>query len=110
MMKLFAFKDRVDDADKEFGRYHALDLYTILATTMEMEWKQALELRDKKGDELCIVEAGRLVTEHFSALDSLGMVRLRESLYYRVELQLDEFMSALKELFPARAETDLKGT
>ena len=26
MMKLFAFKDRLDDANKEFGRYHALDL------------------------------------------------------------------------------------
>jgi hypothetical protein len=26
MMKLFAFRDRLDDADKEFGRYHALDL------------------------------------------------------------------------------------
>lgn len=74
MMKLFAFKDRVYDADKEFGRYHALDLYTILATTMEMEWKQALELRDKQGDELYILEAGRLVSKHFSTLNSLGMI------------------------------------
>lgn len=62
MMKLFAFKDRVDDADKEFGRYHALDLYTVLATTMEMEWKQALELRDKHREKICIGEAGRLVS------------------------------------------------
>jgi hypothetical protein len=35
MMKLFAFRDRLADADKEYGRYHALDLYTILATTTE---------------------------------------------------------------------------
>jgi hypothetical protein len=77
---------------------------------MEMEWKQALELRDKQGDKLYIVEAGRLVSEHFFDLNSLGMIRLRESRYYRAELQLDEFMSALKELFPARAETDLEET
>jgi len=32
------------------------------------------------------------------------MIRLRESHYYRPELKLDEFMSALNELFPARAE------
>ncbi len=38
MMKLFAFKDRLDDAEKEFGRYHTLDLYTIMATTTEKEW------------------------------------------------------------------------
>jgi hypothetical protein len=30
----------------------------------------------------------------------MGMIRLRESPYFRPELQLDEFMSALQELFP----------
>ena len=109
MMKLFAFKDRLDDADKEFGRYHALDMYTILATTMESEWNQALGFRDQYGDEPYIMEAGRLISKHFSAFDLLGMIRLRESPYYRPELQLDEFMSALQELFPARAETASEG-
>lgn len=100
MMKLFAFKDRLSDVNKEFGRYHALDLYTILATTIETEWRHALELRDQRGDEPYIMEAGHLVSKHFSALDSLGMIRLKESRYYRPELQLEEFMSAMKELFP----------
>ncbi len=104
MMKLFAFKDRLNDVDKEFGRYHALDLYTILATTMEMEWTHALEFRDQRGNESYVMEAGHLVSEYFSALDRLGMIRLRESQYYRPELQIDEFMSALQELFPTRAE------
>jgi len=102
MMKLFAFKDRLSDVNKEFGRYNALDLYTILATTIEMEWNDALGFRDQQGDDPHIMEAGRLVSKYFSALDRLGMIRLRESYYYRPELQLDEFMSALKELFPAR--------
>ena len=51
MMKLFAFRDRLDDPDKEFGRYHALDLYTILATTTEEEWEYALQLRDQHKNE-----------------------------------------------------------
>jgi len=106
MMKLFAFRDRLDDADKEFGRYHALDLYTILATTTEEEWGYALELCDQQGDEPYVMEAGRLVSKYFSALDRLGMIRLRESPYYRHELQLDKFMSALQELFPLTAETN----
>jgi hypothetical protein len=109
MMKLFAFSDRLDDADKEFGRYHALDLYTILATTTEEEWAYALELRDQQKSQPYVMEAGRLVSRHFSALDRWGMIRLRESPYYRAGLQLDEFMSALQELFPATAETDLEG-
>ncbi|MDP2863478.1 MAG: hypothetical protein Q8N95_11860 [Desulfobacterales bacterium] len=101
MMKLFAFRDRIDDADKEFGRYHALDLYTILATTMESEWKQALLFRDRYRNKSHVIEAGRLVAKFFSALEKSGMIRLRESSYYRPELQLDEFMSAMHELFPA---------
>ena len=109
MMKLFAFKDRLTDPDKEFGRYHALDLYTILATTTEGEWKHALILRDQRVDEPYIVEAGKLVSKYFSTLNGLGMLRLRESRYYRPELQIDEFMSALKEIFPARAVSGKRG-
>jgi hypothetical protein len=99
MMKLFAFKDRLGDPDKEFGRYHALDLYTILATTTEGEWRHALEMRSRFGHEPYVAEAGQLVLQHFSELDGLGMIRLRESAYYRPELQFNDFMSALKELF-----------
>lgn len=106
MMKLFAFADRLQDSNKDFGRYHALDMYSIMATTMEEEWKQALELRDSRGDDPYVLEAGRLVSEYFSALDRLGMIRLRESPYYRAELQLDEFMSAFQELFPPAPKKD----
>jgi hypothetical protein len=102
MMKLFAFRDRIDDDAKEFGRYHALDLYAILATTTEEEWESALELRDQYRQEPYVIEAGNLVADFFSDMDDLGMIRLRESPYFRHEFQLDEFMSALKELFPAR--------
>ncbi len=107
MMKLFAFKDRLDDADKDFGRYHALDIYTILATTMESEWNQALELRDRYKDEPYVIEAGQLAARYFSGIHHLGMIRMRESPYCRPELQIDEFMSALQELFHKRPETAL---
>jgi hypothetical protein len=102
MMKLFAFKDRLEDANKDFGRYHALDLYTVLATTTESEWNQALAIREQSAEEPYVVEAGHLVSKYFSELNLLGMIRLRESPYYRSELQLDEFMEVLRELFPNR--------
>ena len=100
MMKLFAFRDRLDDPDKEFGRYHALDLYTILATMTEDEWEYALQLRDQYKNEPFTIEAGQLVSEYFSAPECLGMIRLRESPYYRPELQIGKFISVLQELFP----------
>ncbi len=98
-MKLFAFRDRLNDENKEFGRYHALDLYTILATTTEQEWEFALKLREHNRENPVVMEAGRLVFEYFSGLEQLGMVRLRESPYSKPELQLQDFMSALQELF-----------
>ena len=104
MMKLFAFRDRLDDSDKESGRYHALDLYTILATTTEGEWEYALQLRDQYKNDPLAIEAGHLVSEYFSAPERLGMIRLRESHYYRSELQIEKFMSVLRELFPVGAE------
>jgi len=104
MMKLFAFRDRLDDPVKEFGRYHALDLYTILATTTEEEWDYALQLRDQCKNDPFTKEAGHLVSEYFSAPERLGMIRLRESHYYRPELQIEKFISVLQELFPVGAE------
>ena len=104
-MKLFAFRDRLDDPNKEYGRYHALDLYTILATATEEEWEYALQLRDQYKKDPFIIEAGHLVYEYFSTPERLGMIRLRESPYFRPELQIEKFMSALQELFPVWAES-----
>lgn len=105
VMKLFAFRDRLEDANKEFGRYHALDLYTILATMTEDEWQYGLKLRDQNKNEPFNTGAGHLVSEYFSAHDRLGIIRLKESPYYRSELELEKFISALQELFPTRIKS-----
>ena len=100
MMKLFAFKDRFGDENKDFGRYHALDMYTILATTTKAEWYNALEIRDAYQNDPIVVEAGHVIAEYFSDTGCMGIVRLKESPYYSPELQLASFMSDLQELFP----------
>jgi len=99
MMKLFAFRDRFEDANKEFGRYHALDLYTILATMTEDEWRSALDLKTQHSGQPAVDEAAGLVYRYFSAIDRMGVVRLKESPYYRTDFQLAEFISAFQELF-----------
>ncbi len=105
MMKLFAFRDRFDDADKDFGRYHALDLYSVLALASEAEWKEAGVLSARYRQTPVFEEASRIVDRYFSTLTSDGMLRMRESPYCRPELQLDDFVSALGELFPIAIES-----
>ena len=83
-MKLFAFRDRFNDPKKELGRYHALDMYSVLASTTETEWTGALELRDKHINDSVMKEAGNIVSTHFATTD----------------FDLNGFISALAELFP----------
>jgi hypothetical protein len=99
MMKLFAFRDRLNDESKEFSRYHALDLYNIIATTTEDEWNAFAVFRKRLGDESHVKEAGTIVEEYFSGMNKVGIIRMRESRYYRPDLQLDDFISILKETF-----------
>ena len=51
MMKLFAFRDRKDDDEKEFARHHALDLYRIVAMLSEPEYTIGLTLSTKYRDD-----------------------------------------------------------
>lgn len=102
MMKLFAFHDRLENINKDFGRYHAFDLFTIVATTIQDEWEHALKLRDSYRDNHYVVQAGDLVSRYFSSPNQLGLIRLKESPYYRDNLQVNDFISVLKELFPLR--------
>ena len=62
----------------------------------------ALQLRDQYKNDPPAKEAGSLVSEYFSSQERIGMIRLMESPYYRPELQNEEFMSALQEMFPLR--------
>ena len=106
MMKLFAFRDRVGDKDKEFGRYHALDINAALATTSEPEWDRGVALRELHRAEPAVVEAAGIVDRYFSSLTSEGMLRMRESPYCRPGLQLEAFCKALRELFPPRPQLE----
>jgi hypothetical protein len=99
MMKLSAFSDRLNDKSKEYGSYHALDIYTIVATTTESEWNAFPAFRERLRGESSAQVAAAIVAQHFSALTALGIIRLRESHYYRPELQIDKFMDILQETF-----------
>lgn len=97
-MKLFALRDRIQDAEKDFGRHHALDIYTILSLMTEDEWNTCLNLRTAFADNNSIKEAGNIVRDLFADSDAMGMIRLREHIYCTPNLQLSEFQESLVEL------------
>lgn len=99
LMKLHALKDRTGDSGKDYGRHHALDLYTIIGMATEGEWEVAKDLSKVHAGSRQIESARRIIRTHFAEKTSIGFVRLREHSEYREELQLDDFKHLLHELF-----------
>jgi hypothetical protein len=98
LMKLHALRDRKDDSEKDYGRHHALDLYTIIGMATEEEWKAAKNLRQEHGQAHQVESAREIVRTHFASEASIGFVRMREHSEYRTELQTDAFRHFLHEL------------
>jgi hypothetical protein len=101
LMKLFALRDRMDDAYKDFGRHHALDLYRIIAMATEAEWTTAMRLSQTHCQDPVVREAGTVVRQCFSGPETLGTLRLREHPQFSSTLELDGFILALAALFPS---------
>ncbi len=100
LMKLSAFADRKADNNKDLGRHHALDIYTIAAMMTEPEYDRARELATRSRSNPHFMRACDIVAEEFTDPTSLGMLRLREHRLFRDEFRLDEFAAVLGEIFP----------
>jgi hypothetical protein len=99
LMKLYAFRDRCMDAAKDMARHHALDLYRIVAIMTDDEFQRTGRQVEQHNGDPVVVEARRIVGEHFASSESLGSLRLREHRLWREGMALDEFLSTMKELF-----------
>jgi hypothetical protein len=99
MMKLHAFDDRKDKVDKDRGRHHALDLYTIVGIMTEREYERARELGAAHAANEHVRRACAIVRDQFAVRTAVGMLRLREHPLFRAEFRLDDFMNVLGEIF-----------
>ena len=99
MMKLFAFRDRKDDADKGLGRHHALDLYAIVAMHSESEYQESLRLGNLYGKDGHVVTACGIVRSDFAEPTSIGVIRLREHPLFRPDFPVPDFLAVLTEIF-----------
>ncbi|NLY01257.1 MAG: hypothetical protein GXY83_34635 [Rhodopirellula sp.] len=101
MMKLFAFRDRKEDGDKNLGRHHALDLYTIVAMQVESEYQESLRLGNLYGGDGHVETAREIIRSDFAEPMSIGVIRLREHPLFRPEFPVPDFLAVLREIFHA---------
>lgn len=113
ILKLFAVRDRNDlyeekhkEEDLSKAKYHAFDIYRIIAMMTEEEWKQAENLREKYVESSIVSEARQIANEYFSSLGAKGFFRLKQHIRDKEIMIEDENISAmiadLKELFPSK--------
>jgi hypothetical protein len=99
LMKLSAFADRKADENKDLGRHHVLDAYTIVGMMTEAEYERARMLAGRSRSEPHFVRVCDVVASEFSGPTALGMLRLREHRLFRDDFRLDEFAATLAEIF-----------
>lgn len=103
VLKLFAFRDRRNDPEKQSGGYHSFDIYTALAMMTEEEFLQGRELRGRYAETAQMTEAQEIVEEFFSSETDQGMLRMREHLRQvginEDAVSLGDFIRDLHDLF-----------
>jgi hypothetical protein len=103
MMKLHAFADRKADANKDLGRHHALDAYTIVGMMTESEYVRAKQIGSEQSGDANVKRAWDIVREDFSQETSTGILRMREHRLFKPDFQLSQFRQVLREVFPSGA-------
>jgi hypothetical protein len=99
LMKLHAFSDRKDDANKDLGRHHALDVYTIVGMMTEREYERAKAFGAAEAQKEHVVRAREIVATDFSDVNAQGLLRMREHGLFRPDFRLEELMAVLREIF-----------
>jgi hypothetical protein len=99
MMKLHAFDDRKDDAAKELGRHHALDLFTLVGIMTEAEYEDSVRMGRELASAKQVDRSRRIVNQSFSAPTAIGPLRLREHPLFRADFAVVEFIEVLAEIF-----------
>ena len=98
LMKLCAYRDRMNDADKNLGQHHALDLYRIVGLLTQKEDADVRRLCAEFANHPVLIDARRIAAAHFVASDGIGRLRIREHPLYTTTLDLDRFAQELQLL------------
>jgi hypothetical protein len=109
ILKLFALRDRLEDEEKDFGAYHAFDIYRVIGMLVEEEWEECIKLREKYSDNPKFKEAVQIADELFGSIDSIGVARIRQHAKVNDTEIMDKYILGmtedLAELFPGSLST-----
>ncbi len=97
VMKLFALRDRLEDEGKDFGAYHAFDIYRVIAMMTEKEWTEAVKMRENYRNAPKIIEAAEIAGDLFANVESIGVLRVRQHARSVVFIIPPENLAALIE-------------
>jgi hypothetical protein len=98
LMKLCAFRDRMDDNDKAFGQHHALDVYRLVGLLTRDEDTAVRRLSDEFSSHPVVLDARAIAQAHFIAADGVGRLRILEHPLYSPSLDLGQLASGLSGL------------
>ncbi len=99
LMKLSAFADRKDDGNKDLGRHHALDAYTVVGMMTEAEYDRARALAARSRADPHYLRVCDVVAAEFASPTALGVLRMREHPLFRDDFRVGEFIATLAEIF-----------
>jgi hypothetical protein len=104
ILKLHAFRDRVEDESVDFGRHHAYDIFAVVTDMDKRDWENAAShfLSEKESDY--IKSSISIIQEYFSSSSSLGILRLQENQFFKryspdFSNYMPDFISNPKSLF-----------
>jgi len=103
LMKLFAFRDRIVQADDDYGAYHAFDILQTIDSMNHEEWDQTPEFLDDPVATSTVTEAREIVRQLLSSPYADGSVRLIDYARSKQNVpitaqQLEHFVNELKDL------------
>lgn len=104
VMKLHAFRDRINDTNKEFGKHHAYDIFATIRNMDEADWITAVQQREYFQGKKIFIESNKIVRQFFDSETSKGIIRIKENELFQRRKNLfnkdiENFMKDLKELF-----------
>ena len=100
LMKLFAFRDRCQDARKELGQHHAVDVYRIVGLLTPEEDAAVHRLSGEFSDNPLVREGCRIAMDHFISPAGVGRLRIREHPLFHSAVDLDRLAEELTKLLP----------
>ena len=105
IFKLHAFADKFEEARKDYGRHHALDIFYTVARMGEGDWQNAMDHYKRHGQKAYLKKACGIRQNFFDSQGQFGVIRLSENKAFSDNsASLSPFIGAylkdMKDLFP----------